>query len=102
MFKTALAPIAVGMMAIAAPASADSFDAPKVDIQYRDLNLATAEGQEILQRRIDRAAIKVCQLDEHRTGTRIPSAERKACFAKARASAGAQMASIVADYQLGG
>lgn len=102
MFKTAFVTAATAMVAISTPAIAGSDAAQSMKIEYRDLNLSTYSGQKTLDRRIDNAAAKVCKLGEHRTGTRIPSAERKECFAQARARAKSQMATIVSQERLGG
>ncbi|MEO9461844.1 MAG: UrcA family protein [Marinomonas sp.] len=107
MFKSFIAAATIGTALIAAPAiagsnTAGSHAAQSSKIQYADLNLATPEGQEQLERRIDTAARKVCKLGEHRTGTRIPSGQRKVCYAKARNSARSQMASLISDTRRGG
>ena len=107
MFKTPLTAAALGAALIAAPAiagtnAATSGSGQSIKVQYADLNLATAAGQEQLSRRIDSAARKVCKVGEHRTGTRIQSSERKECYAKARQSARSQMASMVSENQRGG
>ena len=102
MFKKALTAAALGTMLAASPAIAAEGTGPSVVIKHRDLNLATAEGQDALQHRIDAAARKVCGVGEHETGTRIPSAEAKTCYVKARAKAQSQMALIVAGSQRGG
>ena len=50
--------------AVAFLASAASAQAPaQVAVSYADLNLASAAGQEVLGRRIDAAARKVCGVD---------------------------------------
>lgn len=102
MIKIALVTAATALVAISTPAIAGSDTTKSMEVEYRDLNLSTAAGQELLDRRIDHAAAKVCMLGEHRTGTRVPSAERKDCFAKARATAKSQMASLVSQDRLGG
>ncbi len=107
MFKSFIAAATIGTALIAAPAiagssSAGSHAAQSSKIHYADLNLATPQGQEQLERRIDVAARKVCKLDEHRTGTRLPSRQRKACYVKARKSARSQMASLISDTRRGG
>ncbi|MEP2735296.1 MAG: UrcA family protein [Erythrobacter sp.] len=106
MFKTPLTAVALGAALIAAPAFAGTpapqSGAQSAAIYYADLNLDTAAGQEQLERRIDAAARKVCNVGKHRTGTRIPSAGSKACFAKARQSARSQMASVISETRRGG
>jgi UrcA family protein len=88
--------------AMAGGNQAGQHPAQSVQIKFADLNLSTAEGQATLDRRINSAARKVCRLDEQRTGTRIPSHERKVCFAKAKASAKQQMASAINQTRRGG
>lgn len=88
--------------ALAANNTTNKQAAPSMTVKYADLNLASAEGQAQLERRIDAAARKVCQVGKHRTGTRVPSMERKKCFAKARQSARSQMATVMNNDRLGG
>ncbi len=95
-----LAAAAIGM--VSTPAFAGPATAPTTAVSYEGLDLATAEGQKILDARIDSAARSLCRMDEVRTGTRLKSAESRACYAKARASAKKQVASVVAEHQLGG
>lgn len=105
MFKSIISITAIGAALITAPVLAGtttSAEEKSVTIQYADLNLNSAEGQERLEQRIDAAARKVCKLNEHRTGTRIPSQNRKECFVKARKSAQSQMASVIRDTRRGG
>ena len=83
--------------AAATPAFADSLSIP-----YQDLNLATAEGQEALDRRIDNAVREFCGVGEQTTGTRISSRKARQCYAETRAQAGKQFAAIVDRQQLGG
>ncbi len=106
MLKTPLSAAAMAAALIASPALAGTpakdTGAQSMVIKYSDLNLATAEGQERLERRINAAARKVCNIDRQRTGTRIQSAKNKACYAKARKSARNQMASLISETRRGG
>lgn len=102
MIKTTLTAAALGLMMAATPAAAGVQKGESIDIEYRDINLTTIEGQRVLERRIDNAARQVCRTEEHRIGTRLRSAERAKCFAKARATAKSQMASIISEVQRGG
>lgn len=109
MFKTPLTAAALCAALITTPAFAGTTQqsgtqsgAQSMAIHYADLNLDTAEGQEQLERRIQAAARKVCNVGKHRTGTRIPSARSKACFVKARQSARDQVASMVDENRRGG
>jgi UrcA family protein len=100
--KTTLTAAALGIAIIATPAVAAPEAGDSMKIEYNDLNLSTAEGQERLNQRIDRAARKLCRADEPRTGTRMPSSEAQTCLAKAKASAERQMATITGTGRLGG
>lgn len=102
MIKNTLTAAALGMAMLATPAIAGSESGQKISVEYRDLNLMTEEGQAKLDARIDDAARKVCKLDEIRTGTRIPSSDRKKCFTQARKSVETQMASLISAERLGG
>ena len=93
----ALAALAAAGTALAAPAAAET-----MAVQYRDLNLATAQGQKVLERRIDRAARKVCDRGVQRTGTRLPSAKVEACYRQAKAKANQTFAALVEAHRLGG
>lgn len=98
----ALAVAALGLAATASPAFAGGYDVQSVKVSTAGLDLATPEGQEMLDRRIARAAKEVCQLDEAPVGTRIRSAASRECYVKARASAERQMASLIEDQRRGG
>ena len=88
---------ALALLAVAAPASAET-----VKISYSDLNLATVQGQQALETRIDRAAKKVCDYDRIATGTRFRSSAAVQCYEQAKLSAARQMAVAVSDARLGG
>lgn len=102
MLKSTLAAAAVGLMLAATPATAGSEDGHKLTVKYRDLDLSTAEGQKTLDRRIDQAAREVCGVGATRTGTRLPSSERKKCMTQARAVVKDQVAALIAEQQRGG
>lgn len=91
----ALATIATGLTAV--PAAAES-----ITIDHRDLNLATVEGQEVLERRIDNAAREVCGYDEQYTGSRFRPVSVERCYEQAKASASEQYAAVVSENRLGG
>ena len=95
-----LAAAALGM--VSTPAFAGPANVPSTSVSYDGLDLATVEGQKILDARIDAAARSICRVDDVRTGTRLKSSESRACYAKARASAKKQVASAVAERRLGG
>lgn len=102
MFKTAFASAALSLVLVAAPAAAGSSDNQEFTIEYRDLNLASPEGQETLDRRINAAARKVCGVGAERTGTRLVARKSKECVEQVRASAQEQIATLVEDERLGG
>lgn len=96
--KTTLIALAMtGAVLAGAPAAAE-----EMKITHDDLNLATAQGQKVLQQRIDAAARKVCGLSDIRTGTRVRSNEATDCYKQARAAANEHFAAIVANQKLGG
>ncbi len=74
----------------------------RFEVQYRDLDLATAEGQDRLEKRIDTAARKACGFDAHATGTRIRSRQAQECVIELRTKAREQLAVILADEGKGG
>lgn len=79
--------------------------AKDVEVRYADLNLATAEGQKTLERRIDRAAREACDYDQYATGTRLPSHAARSCYRKALDDVRTTMASKIEaarGSQLGG
>ena len=92
----ALTAIATALTAL--PASAQS----SMVVPYRDLNLNSAEGQQVLELRIDQAARKLCRYDEVRTGSRARSKESQVCYREAKAQAKKQFALVVEAQQLGG
>ena len=90
---------ALGLATVASvltvPAFAAEPNGQSVRVEYNDLNLATAEGQEMLDRRLDAAARQVCGIDDVQTGTRIGSRDAKRCYRDAKASLQAQFADLV-------
>lgn len=96
----AFAAAAIGM--VASPAFAGSDKAPTASVSIVGLDLATPEGQKMLDARINAAARNLCHVDRIRTGTRLKSSDSRACYQKARASAKQQVATAIADQRLGG
>ena len=80
--------LALGMAAIAAPASAD--EVSKVQVSIADLDLASAKDREILERRLRYAANQAC---EHTKGRRNATdiAKQRECLNVAHASYREQM-----------
>ena len=58
--------IAIGAGAVAAHAGEPSANAPAIKVGYRDLNLATDAGNGALYARLEKAAAKVCVVDDIR------------------------------------
>lgn len=98
----AIAAASLGLAFTATPALAGPAELPTQKVSIAGIDLATPEGQAMLDQRIERAAREVCGVDEVRTGTLIRSNESTECLAKARASAQQQVASIVEDQRRGG
>jgi len=101
MIKTRFAAAALALGLSAATVSAPAF-AEEVTVSYKDLNLASADGQKTLDRRISKAAKKVCGYDELQTGTRIRSISATACYLQAMQQTKQQVAALVEDARLGG
>ncbi len=68
-----------------------------VAVQYSDLNLATAQGQAVLEQRLDRAARQVCRVDEVRVGTRIRSRDAQLCYNETKRDLEQQIAAAVKE-----
>lgn len=98
-FRSAfLAAAALSGAMLATPAFAGS-----TGISYADLNLATAQGQAQLDRRIDAAAREMCGIADVRTGTILQGNKNKQCYESAKASARKQIAErIEKDAARGG
>ncbi|MXP47860.1 UrcA family protein [Altererythrobacter luteolus] len=97
MKRPLIALAAITTMAAAAPAFAE-----EIQVNHHDLNLTTIEGQQTLDRRVDRAAKRVCGYNELRSGSRFVTPSMRSCLAKAKAGANSQVAAIVDDKRLGG
>lgn len=98
----AIAAAAVGLAVTATPALAGNSIIKTVEVTAAGLDLSTVEGQRILDKRVEAAARKVCGVETVSTGSRIKSLNERACYKKALAGAKRQVASAVADRQLGG
>ena len=75
----AIATIATPVFARAAPDAETRIAA----VRYSDLDLATADGQQVLQRRIESAAREVCGTAERITGSLLPSTSSQTCYIRA-------------------
>ncbi len=102
MLKTPLFATVIGLAMITTPALANDADSKQITVEYKDLDLSTAEGQKKLDRRIDRAAADVCDANDVRTGTRVRSPERVQCVKEARAAVKQQVAAKIEKAQMGG
>lgn len=98
----ALATATIGLALSATPAFAGTGEARSQEISFAGLDLDTAEGQRMLDQRIERAAREVCGYDELSVGTRIRSNEARYCVAKARTTAKQQVAAMLEDQRRGG
>lgn len=79
-----------------------SAQAQDAQVKFDDLNLATAKGQKMLDRRIDRAARSICGIDRQQTGTRMRDKGAAECYAEAKAKASAQVAALIERSAKGG
>lgn len=61
-------------------------------VETSDLDLGTHEGQRTLEKRIDRAARKLCLSDATVTGSRMRSKDASDCYRQALARARVRMA----------
>ncbi|NVE95377.1 UrcA family protein [Altererythrobacter lutimaris] len=102
MTKTFAAAAACSLALIANPALAGNADTQKMSVEYGDLDLSSPQGQARLNTRIDKAARKVCGMNEIQTGTRIRSDDAQRCYDKAVNSATKSMATIIAKQWRGG
>lgn len=97
MKRPLIALAAMGTLLASMPAMAG-----EIHVAYGDLDLASVEGQETLERRIDGAAREVCGYNDYTGGSRLPNAAMRRCFSQAKAGAGEQMAMAVNEERLGG
>ncbi|MDP5103269.1 MAG: UrcA family protein [Erythrobacter sp.] len=90
----ALAGLAMAGAAISPALAAGPADPMTLKIATADINLATAQGQRTLDRRIEKAARSVCRADDRSTGTRIMNQDARTCLDKVRAEARQQVAAL--------
>lgn len=98
----ALAAAALGLVGTTAPAFAGEVERMSIKVGFGDINLATAEGQETLDKRIEKAVRTVCRVNDVSTGSRQLTQEKRDCLVKARADARQQVALVTGDRQRGG
>lgn len=102
MFKKSI-PLALAATALlASPAFAANSQSKTTQVSYSDLDLSTQAGQQELDKRLERAARSVCDLDQSTVGTRIPSRAGKKCYKAARKQLDRQFAQLVKDSAHGG
>lgn len=92
MFKTTAAAL-LGLALTAAPALAA--EKTQIRVEYADLDLTSADGQRTLERRLDVAARNACGMDQHATGSRLPSSQARACYKQATDRAHDVMATAI-------
>ncbi len=73
-----------------------------VSVRHADLDLTTPAGQEVLERRIDTAARRLCRVGEVTTGTRIASPESAECYRKAKRSVHDAVTAAITSNRRGG
>ena len=98
----ASASAALGLALAATPALAQLPETRIVSVPTGDIDLSTPKGQKELAWRIDRAVRDVCQTHATRGSSRILSEDAKACIARARNGAQAQVARLMAAEELKG
>ncbi|MHA7820648.1 MAG: UrcA family protein [Erythrobacter sp.] len=98
----ALASAAFGLVFAVTPAMAGTAEYRTQQISVAGLDLETAEGQRMLEQRVERAAREVCGYDRVQIGTRIRSNESRECFAKAKSNARQQVAAMIENQRRGG
>ena len=91
---------ALGLAAAAtAPALAADTAVRSMTVTTKGLDLGTAKGQRMLDKRVEKAVRSVCRTTSLQTGSRILSQDARACLAKARIDARQQVASMTARYE---
>ena len=98
----ALAAAALGLVCTTAPAFAGEVEKMSIRVNYGDINLATAAGQQSLDNRIEKAVRTVCRVNDVSTGSRQLTQEKRDCVIKARADAREKIALVTGDRQRGG
>jgi len=102
MFKTISIALA-GAALIAAPAvSAEQRETQTIGVSFDDLDLATDNGREELDRRIHNAAKEVCGMNEATTGSRITDRQTRQCYRDAKRQMDRHFAEVVEEQRRGG
>ena len=92
----------IGAMLATQPVLAESMETESVAVTYDDLDLASDEGREELDRRIDKAAESVCGADVAQVGSRIRSRETRQCIRQAKRDIERNIAAVLDDNRAGG
>jgi UrcA family protein len=93
--------LALTAAALAVPAVAGD-EASSVRVRYDDLDLTSAAGQRQLDRRLERAARKVCGVDVKTLGTYIRAPHSQECYREARRNLAQQYAEVVSRKSTAG
>jgi UrcA family protein len=92
---------AIGALGLTTPASANTAAfATSERVSYADLDLATTDGQAALQKRVDRAAWRVCRTLSD--GSTLNAEGHDACYREARQRINVQIAQLASDRARGG
>lgn len=83
------------------PTLAGETEKMTIHVPYHDLNLATPEGQEKLDHRLEKAVRTVCRTRSYNGGSRLLSRDARACLAKARTDVRQQLAALTQNKQRG-
>lgn len=99
MFKKTT-PIAAALFGLAASAAiATPAFAEDTLVTYTDLDLTTPEGQQTLERRLTKAARKVCKMDVKGPTSLLPANSSRTCYREATQKAQGQMAVVIENAQ---
>jgi UrcA family protein len=94
--------LALGLAGAAiSPAMAGETQKLTISVSTADINLGTAQGQKLLDQRVEKAVRTVCRVTSATTGSRLMSQEVRACLAKARTNAKQQVAAVMSNKQRG-
>jgi len=97
----ALAALGLAGAAIS-PALAGDIQKTTIRVSTADIDLGTAKGQKILDKRVEKAVRQACRTTSLTTGSRMMSRDALACLAKARTDAKRQVAARTLEQQRGG
>ncbi|AXB75209.1 UrcA family protein [Novosphingobium sp. P6W] len=75
--------------------SAPAAFAKSTEVTFKDLDLATSDGQQQLQTRIEKAARNVCRTERATTGTHIHGNVDRTCYKQALAQVRQRVAAVI-------